>query len=141
MKDKDNKIYLAAAVIVGIIIGYLLFSGVYSGGGLSVTGGGTSNADTCGTGVTTTTPTVEGDNICTRICIPKPNDCPRQCPTGTHWECSGTLAMTCGCVRDPATPSTILPETGPRGCNENPSICGSGYFCDTGMNQCTLAVS
>jgi hypothetical protein len=138
MKDKDNKLYLAIAIIVGIVIGYLLFSGVYSGG---ITGSNTNNSNTCGSGVTTTTPTVEGDNICTRVCIPKPIDCPRQCPTGTHWECGGTLAMTCGCVKDPTTPSVILPETGPRGCIDNPSICGTSYFCDTGMNQCTLAVN
>jgi hypothetical protein len=128
----EQKIKYIGMIIFGIIIGYFLFSGTAQTQSIVSSGG------TCSNGITTSTPTDEGDRICTKVCLPKPNNCPRNCPIGTHWQCSGTLAMNCGCYPDTPTGGSVIETdtTGPRGCIENPSICGADYYCDTGINQC-----
>ena len=128
--DKQKKYFYAIVLLLlGILIGYFLFSGNLIT--QSIVGGG-------GTTVSASTPTDEGDQICTRVCVPKPVECPRTCPAGTHWQCGGTVAMNCGCFPDVpvgGTTVTTLPD-GPRGCLTDPSICSADYFCDTALNQC-----
>ena len=132
-KEKEQLIKYAIAFAIGAILIWLLLTFAFPTNHKII-----SSSETCGNGVSTSTPTIEGNNICTRVCVPKPIDCPRQCPPGTHYQCTGTIAMNCGCYPDVPTGGTTVTtdQGGARGCTTNPSVCLSTEYCDTGFNQC-----
>lgn len=142
-----KKVQMLALVVVGVLIGYFLFAGGVANSFISGASGGSCDGSST---VTTSTPTDEGDRICTEVCVPKPPECrdpTPTCPPGTTWSCQGTIAMNCGCyppVTPPYTPptgDTGTPTGGARGCLTDPSVCISDFeYCDTSLNQCVPMV-